>query len=174
VLREKLLEMIGAYAGAEGQTGKQTGLNQYQKRSVEVVLRNLEKAVDTLEEIVISDKKGLLYSRTISLSAEQRSRVAELAGEIKAEIAELAATFDLGKYEMDSRQAIASMLAIAFEGLEDTHSEKLDRYGDIDPSLPVTLDPHIDRLIDTVLALSRVVTSNESQTPSGVSCNSGN
>ena len=174
MLREKLLEMIGAYTGGEGHTGKQTGLSQYQKRSVEVVLRQLERAIDTIEDMVTSDKRGLLYSRTMSLSPEQRSRVAELAGKIRAEITELAATFDLTKQEMDSRQTISSILGIAWEGLEDIHSEKLDRYGDIDPGLPVTLDPHIDRLIDMVRALSRVVTSNESQTPSDVSCNSGN
>ncbi|MCL4465211.1 MAG: hypothetical protein M1389_04140 [Chloroflexi bacterium] len=162
MLRKKLLEMIGSYIAAEGGAGKQTGLNQYQKKSVEIVLREMERTIDTIEAMLAADKTGILYSRTVSLSPEQRSKAAELIGKIRAEITELAAMFDLTKQELDGRQAISSMLGIVWEGIEDTHAEKLDRYGNIDPDLPSILDPHIDRLIDTVLTLSRTVTGNES------------
>lgn len=132
-------------------------LNPYQKNSLAVQLRHLEQALRDVRQQMAAPQDGILFKRT-GVPKSVRRKLEPLIGQMLAEIALLAERFDLENQVDDLGAVVRAEMAGAWEGLYDTLSPKLARYGDVDPALAETLDPHLQRLItlaDRVIQASR-------------------
>lgn len=134
------------------------GLNHAQRTALTVTVRHLELTLDRIEALLAGAHAGRLHRTVTDLAPELAAPTPLLIAALRREIATMANEFSLTAAERDGRREIAGLLAIAWESLEDSRAAKLGRYGDIDPTLPDTLDPHIERLITLVVALARQVT----------------
>lgn len=121
-------------------------LNPYQKNSLAIQLRHLERTLHDARRQMAAPEDGVLFRRT-GLSAALRHRLGPLIEQTLAEIRLLAERFELENQAEDLRAILRAEMAGAWEGLYDSLSAKLNRYGDVDPALAESLDPHLRRLI---------------------------
>ena len=128
-------------------------LNEYQRSSLQVSLKLLEKMLMEIEVLLNPETEGTLYRRILDIHTDRRSQILAISQDARREIAELATIFDLKREEMPVHQIIVANLSRVWADLEDTRPTTLARYGDVDPALKDTLDPRIDRLIKLVLAM---------------------
>lgn len=133
-------------------------LNRAQQSALTIALRHLELVLERAEILLAGPQEGLLSRTVTELSDDQVVVARRLIGALRDEIGAVAREFGLLPDEQNSRREIVGRLAIAWEGLEEARSTKLGRYGAVGPALAARLDPHIDRLVELVLALERHVT----------------
>lgn len=132
-------------------------LDRAQQSALTIALRHLELVLARVEVLLAGPQEGLLYRTVTDLSPDQTVTARRLIGELRDEMTTMVYEFGLTPDAQDGRREIIGRLAIAWEGLEDARSTKLGRYGVVDPTLAARLDPHIDRLVELVLALERHV-----------------
>lgn len=128
-------------------------LNQYQKQSLAVTLRLLEKAADDMEALLSSDRLGLLYEVRTEISPEREAGLRRLSSQIRRILADLVQRYQLPLQQEDGLRIISARLSSAWENLEDSHPKKLRRYGEVDPQVAEELAPKIEALIHLVLAM---------------------
>ncbi len=129
-------------------------LNPYQKNALEVEMRQLEMALLQAQQFLRHPPENGLLTYYKPVPDSVRSRLETLIEAILAEIASVAHDFDLQPREEDLGRWIDAEMAVAWADLYDTVSPKLNRYGDVDPALTTTLDPHLRRLIELAQVLS--------------------
>lgn len=139
-------------------------LNAAQRNSLTIGLRafemHLRQADAWLQGVV---EHGILYERTLSLSPEQHiSARAQIVAALER-IAVLTERFDLAATEDDLGATIASQMSVDWANLCDTRSDKLRRYGQVDPRLAEFLDADVDALAQ--LALSLAALQRDDQAP---------
>jgi hypothetical protein len=132
-------------------------LNPAQRSSLAVRLRTFEMTLRQADAWLQRDPgDGLLYRYTVDLTPQQRAAIRAEIQVALAEIARLVEKFEL----VPHRQHFSSMLAAQMSGewssLCDVRAEKLRRYGDVDPRLPMQLNPGIDTLIELAATLARL------------------
>lgn len=132
-------------------------LNENQKRGLEVTLRLLEVTLDDIDTMLERDRDGTLYAVRARIPPERTGELSRLSGEARALLADLARRYDLMKEERDGARIISGQLAARWEALEDARPVKLARYGPVDPELVPELGPAVERLIDLVLAMERLI-----------------
>ena len=131
-------------------------LNPNQHRSLSVELQHLERSVRDLRVRMRQSQPGILLTSS-ALPVEDRERLEPLLERILEEIGVLAARFELERREEDVRRLVQAEMSGAWEGLYDSLSGKLGRFGEVDPALAMTLDPHVQHLIaltDQVIRVS--------------------
>jgi len=131
-------------------------LNLYQKNSLAVQLRHLELALRAARIQMATPQDGILFSRR-GVPELLRGRLEPLIDQALAEIRLLAERFDLENETEDLRAILRAEMAGAWAGLYDTLSPRLNRYGDVDPALAQTLDPHLQNLITLSERILQVV-----------------
>jgi len=135
-------------------------LTQYQAQGVSVTLRILERILFSIEDLYTGPeetREGVMVSLANPLSQEQRVRLRDLVGQARASIATLAERFGLQHETSDLAREAHGRLVEIWTALEDTRSRKLRRYGHVDPALSAMLDPEIQGLIHTVLAMDEAL-----------------
>jgi hypothetical protein len=135
---------------------KRQGLNAYQQRALNSTLVHLERQVLTLERLVRGEHQGTLIHPTKPFSSDARQRLLELFDHLHQEIGATAAAFALPGVEENIPATVGGTCAILWSNLEDVRPAMLNRYGAVDPTLEEALGPHIERLIQSVLALEQI------------------
>jgi hypothetical protein len=139
-------------------------LNPAQRSSLTVVLRAFEMHLRQIDVWLQGrEERGILYRRSLNLPPALRAVAREQITEALAQIAVLVERFGLTATEDDLGPAIASLMSVDWANLCDTRSEKLRRYGEVDPCLADLLDADLDRLAQ--LALSLAALGQDVQTP---------
>ena len=131
-------------------------LNPYQKNALEVEMRQLETALLQARQFLRHPPENGLLTYYKPVPDAVRLRLEILIDAMLAEIEILVHDFDLQSREEDIGRWIDAEMAVAWADLYDTLSPKLKRYGEVNPILATTLDPHLKRLIELAQALSVV------------------
>lgn len=130
-------------------------LNDAQRNSLAIGLRafevHLRQAAAWLED---GEEAGILYRRRLALPAERRAVMRQQIAAALALIAALAERFDLAPAEEALEASLAARLSVDWANLSDLRSDKLRRYGNVDPRLADQLDADIAELAGRALALA--------------------
>jgi hypothetical protein len=141
-------------------------LNTPQRSSLTNVLRMLEERLRQAQAwLPGADETGLLYHHSLRLSQEQQELAARIIAMALDEIAQVSREFDLAPREDDLAAVIGAGMSLVWADLVDTRSDKLNRFGAVDPRLAQQLDPHLDRLIELALLLSSLVRGKSIEQP---------
>jgi hypothetical protein len=137
-------------------------LNDAQRNSLAIGLRafemHLRQAMAWLED---GEETGILYRRRLTLPAERRAAMRRQIAVALALIAVLAERFNLAPAEEALEASIAAQLSVDWANLSDLRSDKLRRYGDVDPRLAALLDADIADLASRALALAAACRAEE-------------
>jgi diadenosine tetraphosphate (Ap4A) HIT family hydrolase len=131
------------------------GLNEYQARSVAVVLRALEDAIEIAP--LRGDARRMLRTTEQDLTPAELVRLEELADAARMIVRRLAVRFDLEQDSVPLRRTLRARIATTWANLEDIQPAKLKRYGSVDPGLELSLGPEVTELIQIVLAMEAVL-----------------
>ena len=141
-------------------------LNTPQRNSLTNVLCTLEERLRQAEAWLPGvEETGLLYHRSLRLSQEQRELAARIIAMALDEIAQVSREFDLAPSENNLAAVVGAGMSLMWADLVDTRSDKLNRFGAVDPRLAQQLDPHLDRLIELTLLLSSLVRGKSIEQP---------
>jgi hypothetical protein len=130
------------------------GLNTYQQNALEVRMRLLERTLFQIRQSLHMPPVGRL-THFRPLAPATGAQVEALIGAMLAEIAAVAEQFNLQPETEDMAQTIRAEMTIAWADLRDTLPAKLKAYGEVDPALSETLEPHIVRLISLAEAVQQ-------------------
>ena len=131
-------------------------LNEKQKQALGVTLRILETTLDDIDALLQRDREGTLYAIRTRIPPYKSAELRRLSADARTLVAELAGRYRLAKEERDGARIISGLLSATWEALEDTHPQKMGRYGPVAPLLASELGPAIERLIELVLAMERL------------------
>lgn len=126
-------------------------LNTAQQTSLSITLREFETRLSRLR--VLLDH----YESSIRLTPQGVDRLRQMIDRQQTIIDELYRRFQLKRETIDVVQSMIAELSISWTQLVDTRSDKLDRYGEVDPHLTSTLDPAITELVDGCLSMVRLL-----------------
>lgn len=142
-------------------------LNRNQRAALETALRLLESRARTLLQAVQEPPANGVLTRFRPLNARRARRVQALLQGLLEEIGDLARGFDLRPGEEDLGARVRAEMAVAWSDLHDLKARKLNRYGEVDRRLAETLDPHLQRMIDLTLEISRLAEGQRGEAESG-------
>jgi len=138
-------------------------LNPYQKNSLEVSLRSFEQNLLLIQGwIDEKDRSGILSSRKNSLTQEQRQEIHQKVVAALAEIAYLKAELGLAAETENVTDSIRGLMSLDWEGLLNSQSSKLKRFGKVNPEVPAIVDPPIQFLANIALSLSSITAGDSS------------
>jgi len=126
-------------------------LTEPQKISVRIALRELETRLVRMRALIDQDD----LSQRLTPDALRRLRA--LLDRQQAIIDELYHRFGLARESIDVVQTMVAEFSITWTQLVDVRSQKLRRYGEVDPALVSTLDPAISELTELTLATLRIL-----------------
>ena len=130
-------------------------LNVAQRSSLAIGLRAFEAHLRQADAwLQGAEERGALYRRSLNLSPEQRAVARAQIAAALAQVTALAQRFGLTATEEDLGATIAAQMSVDWADLSDARSDKLRRYGDVDPRLADLLDADIDRLAQLALSLA--------------------
>jgi len=142
-------------------------LNESQRNSLTIVLRMLEEKLRQADAWLQGvDETGILYRRRLRLPPERGVLARQHIAVALEQIAELARQFDLEPVDNSPEATIMAEMSESWANLWDARSDKLKRYGEVDPLLSQALDPSMDRLIELTLELMSTVRNGATPTPS--------
>jgi hypothetical protein len=130
-------------------------LSLRQKSAVEVTLRQVERAVREARRHLRAPDDGIL-TQPVPMPDHTRETLEALIADVLAEIEQVALQLNLEVQIEDPGRAIEAAMTVAWSDLHDTLSPRLGRYGEIDPALAGTLDPHLQHLIELTREIGRV------------------
>jgi len=137
-------------------------LSAPQHGSLAIVLRMFEEELRQAHTWLQSSlDEGTLYRRVLHLSPEARAAARQKIATALAEIAELAQEFGLEQQEQHLAAAIAAAMSLSWASLCDARSDKLKRYGYVNPGLGQALDPRLDHLAELALSLASMLRRDE-------------
>jgi hypothetical protein len=137
-------------------------LTEGQRRHLTVSLARVERAV---REITALAGRGeappsLLLTRVIhDLPPDFGQSIQSTVGEAGATLAELASTFALEAPRSFHARSVQALVISSLVVIEDTASRNLRGYGEVHPGVPPLLDPLLNRLHETLVAIGRVLTT---------------
>ena len=126
-------------------------LNVAQKTSLSITLREFEVRLARLRVLLEQ------YESVTRLTPEGVDRVRQMIDRQQAIIAELFRRFQLKRETIDVVQSMIAELSISWTQLVDSRSDKLGRYGEVDPDLRAALDPALDQMIEACLSMVRLL-----------------
>ncbi len=129
-------------------------LNEFQKNSLSVSLRLLEKRILLLESLLeLGEKEGALYSFRIDLNEAEIERFREKVEFIRQLVGIIREKFKLKPSEDYFSQHLKGLSSYFLTVFEDEKAAKLRRYGKVSPDLPAELDPLIEELLGHIRSL---------------------
>jgi hypothetical protein len=126
-------------------------MNNAQQTSLTITLNYLETRLVRMRALLDQDD---LSER---LTPDALKRLRALIDRQQSIIDELYQRFNLARESVDVVQTLVAEFSIAWTQIVDIRSQKLSRYGPVDPALVSTLDPAISELIDLTLATVRIL-----------------
>jgi len=133
-------------------------LNGSQKFSVFVTLRALEERLHQADAWLRGEEEhGRLYHRTLTLSPEQRQQARQRIDEALRVIDDLASRLNLEATYDDAGGHIRAGLSESWANLCDIRSQKLRRYGKVQPALSAVLDEPVEQLAQLALAIASLM-----------------
>ena len=139
-------------------------LNLAQRSSLAIGLRAFEAHLRQADVwLQGGEERGILYRRSLNLPPERRAAAREQIAAALAQIATLTERFGLTTSDDDLGATIAAQMSVDWADLSDARSDKLRRYGDVDPRLTDLLDADLSALAARALALAAL--SLDGETP---------
>ncbi len=126
-------------------------LNTAQKTSLSITLREFEKRLSRLRVLLEQ------YEVVTRLTPASVDRLRQTIDRQQAVIDDLFRWFQLKRETIDVVQSMIAELSISWTQLVDSRSDKLGRYGEVDPGLKSALDPAIDQMAKGCLSMVRVL-----------------
>jgi len=126
-------------------------LNIAQKTSLGITLREFEVRLARLRVLLEQ------YESVTRLTPEGAERLSQMIERQQAIIDDLRRRFQLKRETIDVVQSMIAELSISWTQLVDSRSDKLGRYGEVDPDLKTTLDPAIDQMVKDCLSMVRLL-----------------
>ncbi len=126
-------------------------LNIAQKTSLSITLREFEVRLGRLRVLLEQ------YESVTRLTPERVERLRQMIDRQQVLINDLFRRFQLKRETIDVVQSMIAELSISWTQLVDSRSDKLSRYGEVDPDLSATLDPAIDKMIEACLSMVRLL-----------------
>ncbi len=137
-------------------------LNLAQRTSLSITLREFEVRLARLRVLLEQ------YESVTRLTPDGAKRLRQMLDEQQALIDDLFRRFQLKRETIDVVQSMIAELSISWTQLVDSRSDKLGRYGEVDPDLKSTLDPALDQLVEACLSMVRILNKARPQpNPSG-------
>ena len=137
-------------------------LNPYQKASLVTVLRMFEESLRQAQEWLSGrTESGILYYRKLDLSEEKQTTANKKIQDTLEQINILVKKLDLQPVEENPGSSIRGQLAVSWANLIDSQSNKLKRYGEVDPDLAELLDKEIIRLAGSAFHLAQFFSNND-------------
>jgi len=129
-------------------------LNDFQKNSLSVSLRLLEKRILLLESLLESgEKEGALYRFRVDLNEAEIERFREKIAFIRQLVLAIMEKFRLEPSEDYFSRHLKGLSSYFITVFEDEKAAKLRRYGKVSPGLPRELDPLIEELLAHIRSL---------------------
>jgi hypothetical protein len=131
-------------------TRRESSLPETYHRVLKVVAQHIEMNMDDIMALLReSGKEGFTRKVTPSFSAGKRKQFIQAAEAMKAKLAEFVDYFHLEKQHFREDRIMRAKVALLWEMLEDTKSEKLRGYG----AIPEPLQKEIDHWIGEFLRI---------------------
>jgi hypothetical protein len=133
-------------------------LNQAQKTSLTIALRITEMFLDEIEHLITKDNADshIMYKYTDLPSSESRDKIINDINKCRVIIKKIKDEFQCETEIMSIPKVVGGRLSYLWEVFEDTKSDKLKRYGDVDPALKNKLDPLLTNLMELLSKLMKV------------------
>ena len=139
-------------------------LNANQRRSLSGELRHLERNLLDLRQRLTVSHQGILIDRR-ALEPAAWAALEPLFEQMLQEIRVLADHFGLERRDENAQGVLQAEMAGVWAGLLDSLSPKLGRFGEVDPGLAHTLDPHLLTLIALADQIIRQAAIDSGQPP---------
>jgi hypothetical protein len=137
-------------------------LNIAQKTSLCITLREFEVRLARLHAFLEQNES------VTRLTPEGVDRLRQMIDQQQALIDDVFRRFQLKRETIDVVQSMIAELSISWTQLVDSRSDKLGRYGEVDPDLKATLDPVLDQMVKACLSMMLVLDKARADpTPSG-------
>jgi hypothetical protein len=125
------------------------------ERAISATLTLLDEMLCEFEEYAQGrERHGVLYHERNSLSEKQRRGIQSEVTAMRATIRELKEALGLTDTRDEIAQRIWGRASAFWEGLVETQSRYLRRYGEVAPDLKECLDPRIEALTARLLNLA--------------------
>ncbi len=122
-------------------------LNIAQKTSLSITLREFEVRLSRLRVLLEQ------HESVTRLTPEGADRLRQMIDRQQAITDDLFRRFQLKRETIDVVQSMIAELSISWTQLVDSRSDKLSRYGGVDPDLKSTLDPAIEQMVQACLSM---------------------
>ncbi len=130
-------------------------LNEAQRNSLANVLRTFEESLHQAEAWLDGAEEGqILYHRKLYLGEEKRQEARQKIAQALAEISAVAENFELKARQENASSLVYSQMSHLRADLMDSTSDKLRRFGKVDPRLSAVLDPAIERLFEIAMEIA--------------------
>jgi hypothetical protein len=126
-------------------------LNTAQITSLSITLREFERRLARLRVLLEH------YEVVARLTPDSIDRLRRMIDRQQAIIDDLFRRFQLRRETIDVVQSMIAELSISWTQLVDSRSDKLGRYGEVDPDLKSTLDPALDQLVGACLGMVSIL-----------------
>lgn len=146
---------------------RRQGLNGHQRRALNSTLVHLERQLLYLERLIQGADPGILIRPTKPFTPATAQQLLEQLNHLRQEMRAMAAAHALPGVEEDIQATVIGTAAVLWSNLEDARPATLNRYGVVDPALEGTLGPHIERLIQGVLAMECLAKAERQQAQEG-------
>jgi hypothetical protein len=122
-------------------TKKESSLPETYHRVLRVVAQHIETVMDETIALVQQDgNENITRKVSPGFSAEQRKQFIHAAEAMKVKLADFVDHFHLEKQHLREDRIMRAKVALLWEMLQDTKSDKLVGYGEIPPSLQKEID----------------------------------
>ena len=133
-------------------------LSDNHRRVLSVVARNIERSLGDIEELLI--RKGAEHSRLhrieSSYSDGQRMGILRKVVEVRHRLAVFVRDFELTGESRSEQQIVDTKVTHMWMLLEDSFSQKLKGYGNVEKSISGKLDDSVSELLKLVRELQRL------------------
>ncbi|MGQ9683527.1 MAG: hypothetical protein ACUVX9_13380 [Anaerolineae bacterium] len=141
-------------------------LNDAQRSSLSIALRIFEQELRRADQWLQGRlDEGVPYRGELHLDPETQAAARGAIAAALEGIVELARDLGLEQREENLRAAIATAMSLSWANLCDARSDKLRRYGEVNPQLEGVLDARIDRLAELALAIASLLSSSSGAEP---------
>src|SRR3989304_3425872 len=132
-------------------------LSENHLRVLCVVARSIERSLDDIEELLSrKEEPSKLHYIQRSYSEEQRAGILQKVGSLRGRLAEFVRDFQLKGDSRSEQQIVDTKVTHMWMLLEDSFSQKLKGYGNVEKSISGKLDESVSELLKLVRELQRL------------------
>jgi hypothetical protein len=135
-------------------------LNDAQRTSLRIVMSLIEEKMRDIEARLASpEEHGLMFDVCNDLAPDVEQALRLTVAEVYALISTLRDRLALPREVKPVSREILKGLSQLWVVLQESDSQRLRRYGDVDPALGASLDPEIEALARLMLELEEAVSA---------------